>query len=328
MLVVSSQVGPLGPPASRAATLPEHLELHEIRRLQLPEGRTPRSASILGADRIVVLFASELRILLWTDSVAKWLDLPTNTVPLAVRPTGLDSSPLEVLLSQDGRVAVLSGTGRIVGEHRISMPLGYGPIRDITGTSRGWVVGSIDSAGDLHVFALSQGQDPRRLLTFYRSTVAPQLPDSAALVRVHLTEVCDGMVAATLWWAPFTTSIVGLDGDMKASLHEESGPLTDLLGDRDNGSPGAGSLLVSMPVVEIPSGFIRTVANLGSTDRWVVVYDADGIRRRARSLPVPMAFVAGRPSEGLLLGAIQAPNHELILYGISEDTGTKKGVCK
>ena len=302
--------------------------LREIRRLQLPAGQTPRSAVILPGGAVAVALSSDLRVVYWSDSATRWLDLPTNVPALALRSTDDEAFSLEALLDLGGRVAEFSQTGGVLREHWVAMPDSASVLRDVAGTRRGWVLAVSDSIGDLQILSLSQARLPRLLLAIGRDSLAHLLPDSTSPLRVHLGEVCPGVLAATLWWAPFTTILVNLDGGVRRTLDDALADLPSRSVQGGNAGAGLAPLLASMPVVGLPTGFARTVTDLRSNARWIVLYDGQGIRQRVSSLASPLALVAARPDEGLVLASLQLSAHELILYRAPEITGLQSGVCK
>jgi hypothetical protein len=80
------------------------------------------------------------------------------------------------------------------------------------------------------------------------------------------------------------------------------------------GSESAASLWVSLPLVQLDRGFLRTISDLRSDRRLLVLYDEGGRVIRQQVLNVPFGVLAAAPDSRLLVAARRADHLEVVKY--------------
>lgn len=166
----------------------------------------------------------------------------------------------------------------------------------------GWVLGGIDSTGLPTVTALDSLGGVQWLMHADTSRTDPANPRFG-----HMSPWSGGIILASIAW-PFRWRVV--PGE---PLNHPSAPYSDTIRglglEVDEFTEWAG-----LPVVELDSGYIQTLADMRSDQRILVLFDHAGTPVRHRVLDVPLGIVASNPTAHLLLVLRRTDRLELVVY--------------
>jgi hypothetical protein len=278
-----------------AAQEAPRLRMEEVFARPLPAGFEVTGASV-GGSGVLVLWARNQPYLL-IDAGGRQEELRTPALLAPVAAALLDGdSVLEVVDARRGSLLRLSRGGEV----RAERPLGVSfEMESAARTPGGWVVAGRDTAGAYQVAAVGGDAAPAVLYVRPAGSSLLERPFSA-----HLSAAGDE-VLVTNHEPPFDVVRVSRSGAARPAL--VSGSLAEV-------EAAEGHAWVSLPLLPLDDGFVRTFSDLRSDTRLLVLYDAGGSRTRELRIDVPLGVLATAPERRLLVAARRAGALEVVGY--------------
>ncbi|HEU0016551.1 MAG TPA: hypothetical protein VFQ45_22915 [Longimicrobium sp.] len=221
--------------------------------------------------------------------------------PELLRPVGVAASSdtlLEVIDGDASRLLVLTLEGRIVRNTAVAAPF---QVDQAQRTADGWALVGTDAEGGM-VLAWADAAGS------VGPAVRLPVPDSVP-VDAHFTP-------------RGATVLVGLAGAPHTVWHaapgepvREAGFATPDLAGAVARAAGVEPLWVSVGLVPVGEGFLRTFSDLRSDHRLFVLYDADGAILRQTMVDSPVGVIGAVPGQEVLVGVRRVERPELVLYG-------------
>lgn len=220
----------------------------------------------------------------------------------------LRAAPIAAAVTGESTFEVVDAAGEWRGDlHPSQSPASTGRWTVVTQplnaarTPKGWVGGGRDEHGRYRLVSLLSSGAPRVLWT-----VSPDTLRGGRLPAYLLSPSAAGVLMSEAE-SPFRTWRVDWDG----TVHVPFAPRRAALPPR---RPGQDARWVALPVVDLGSGYLQTLADLGSDRRVLVTFDQTGRQVRASVLRVPVG-IAGKSEDGrFLVGARDVGQPELVLY--------------
>lgn len=281
---------------------PDSMYSQEQPKLQIEEVASfsvPDSFAVLGAHMSpsgsIILWATNQPYLLVEDR-GSLNPLLHDSLSVPVAAALVDSDSVVEVIDAESRALVrVTLAGRIVSRQSITAPLA---IKQARHSPLGWMllgrlpdsslaVARITSNGGMQLYANASIASVRSV---------HMLPWNEGVV---LSAISDGYGA----WA-FSSP------DAAPSLTFETISLPDEL----DGSKSDQGLWVSLPLVQLDRGFLRTISDLRSDRRLLVLYDDAGRVIRQQALNVPFGVLAAAPESRILVAARRGQILEVVKY--------------
>lgn len=292
----------------------EELVLTLQRAYAVPSGYDIAGGAIAPSGMLVAWSRTRPEILVSDGDTLTVIAYASNSPPIAaaISPSG-DS--LDVLVP-GGRVLKIIRSGRTIAEEPLLARLDGEVVAATKLNPQGWAVAIGDQNGDVAVYGITSRGGRKLLHRYLRQSLRTSLPDSLARVRLHLQPTSTGEVLSTLWWKPFTTSILRAGGGPARSFSipeflQEAGLAAIPVSETDS---LARHTLLSLPVIPLDDGYLRVMSDLGSDSRWLVRHDKNGTVVRIAALDAPFGLLAATEPGKLLLGARRTSRLELVVY--------------
>ncbi|HEX2091528.1 MAG TPA: hypothetical protein VHG28_03960 [Longimicrobiaceae bacterium] len=279
--------------ASAQSSPPLHLEAIYTRSLPDSFAVTGVSASSSGA--VAYWAADQPYIIVDTDTQRHVIEAKQVGLPVAVAVLGGDSI-VEVVDGRTPRIIRLSMTGQVLGERSVDLPFSIEHGARANGV---WIVVGKDSA-NIKVMSIADGGEVKAIDS--PSPLTSAWSRSSAYI--------------TGWQAGYSVSLIGSPFDAYAIDSDGSRTpvhfVQPLLPESDTSSYQP--LWISMPIVRLETGFLRTFADLRSDTRILVLYDDHGNISRQTLIRSPLGFVASLPERRLLIAIRKSDQLEVVGY--------------
>jgi len=280
------------------------LDLSERRVYQVPDGFDLTGIAPLHSQEGVLAWgAIEPVVLRLSQAGNARIDYASNLAPVGV--AALPGGSLEVVVPVDPMLLHIDSSGRTT--ERLTLRLVDLTAREAIRSVGRWFIAATDSSGDLHVlFIGGTPLHPREVFSVTRKSVLSLLPSPHAQVSVKLTPHPRG-VAVTLLWRPFSTVVVDSSGTHLAHLDP-----TALLR-REGVDPKRH--LASLGASYFGEGYLQTVTDLGSDDRWLLLFGRDGAPVRIRHVDAPIGIVSYSLQSGTFFAVRRSRGSVIVEYG-------------
>lgn len=272
------------------------LELEEAFAYTLPDSLRPTGIAVRDSAEVLVWSLDRVVVVNPTDSAAR----------ATVR--RVRAAPLAAVINDGATLGVMDATGEWRYDlRRADAPVKAGSpgeplqILNAVRTPRGWVVGGTDGQGRFHLVS-RRPSGPSDVLW----TISPDTLREGRLPGYLLSPSTAGVLISEAE-SPYRTWRVDWDG----SVHVPFAPRRSAL---PPGRQGRDARWISLPVVDLRTGYLQTLSDLGSDRRVLVTYDDRGRQVRVSVLGVPLG-IAGMSEDGrFLVGARDVGRPEVVLY--------------
>jgi hypothetical protein len=270
------------------------LQMEEVASFSVPD-----SFAVLGAQMSpsgsIILWASNQPYLLVEDRGSlRPLAHDSLSAPVAAALVENDSV-VEVVDAESRALIRITLAGRIVSRQTIASPLA---IKQARHSPLGWVL-------------LGQLPDSSLAVTRIASNGWMQLYNNASIASlrsVHMLPWKEGVILSA------TSNQYGA----WAFAPPDAAPILTFenisLPDGMDGSEADQGLWVSLPLVQLDRGFLRTISDLRSDRRLLVLYDHAGRVMRQQVLNVPFGVLAAAPDSQVLVAARRGQTLEVVRY--------------
>jgi hypothetical protein len=268
------------------------LELEEHRSYDFPRDEPVLGIAASGGAPWVAWSRGAVAVFAAADQEpATFSTLPLGDLDAVALVSG--DTLLEAVDARAPRLLRFDRRGHVRTERPLALP---GTVRASVRHGDRWVIGVADSL-EYRVYAVSWGAPPPVLLhRRARSTSAGEGDYQIA--------AAGGGVLLTDLGPPFATRRIGAPADSFAP-----GPAA-----RELLRAERSARWISLPVVDLGTGYLQTLADLAGDGRVFVSYDRTGRPRSVRRVDAPVGVVGITPDRRLLVGSRGGRPSQIVLY--------------
>ncbi|HYW07987.1 MAG TPA: hypothetical protein VE913_13585 [Longimicrobium sp.] len=272
--------------------------LQEVATSILPDSFALKGVALSPDGRAVMWAANQPYVLVEHRSQLRVVRSSSMLRPVAIGFASADSA-IEVIDAERRSLLRLSFAGERLTEHGLEIPWG---VESAARSAAGWVLGGRDVVGNYRVLAWDPNGGRRRLLTLLaKESGGKRL---AMTLSAAGTEVLAAQVSAPHVGRRLTV----------AAAEGSGAPIRAFETPKLSGSSREAGLWISMAILPLDRGYIRTFTDLRSDRRVLVTYDGSGAMLRRTPIRLPMAVIATDPGRRMLLAVRRTDQLELVRY--------------